>query len=111
MKNLTIRIISVLLLLCVLMTSLIACDSKKEDEGPSHIDYVAQTKLDMNSSTQKYEVQWGERSHIDGDTSHFTVPYSFDASGIVKARYLAVDTPESTGQIEEWALLIFIIKN
>ena len=56
----------------------------------------------MNSTTKKLEVKWGERSHIDGDTSHFEVDRSVDASGVIKARYLAVDTPESTGEIEEW---------
>ena len=56
----------------------------------------------MGGSTAKQEVTWGSTSHIDGDTSHFIVPKSFDASGVVKARYLGIDTPESTGQIEEW---------
>ena len=39
---------------------------------------------------------------IDGDTTHFHVPTSVSADGILKARYIAVNTPESTGQIEEW---------
>ena len=78
-----------------------ACNAP-EEQGSTHVDYVAQLKLDMSSETQKLEVQWGKHSHIDGDTTHFDVPTSFDASGLVKARYLAVDTPESTGHIEEW---------
>lgn len=91
-----------LLLVCMVAAVFAACDSQPDSTDPVHVDYVAQLKLDMNSSTKKHEVQWGERSHIDGDTSHFSVDYSFDSSGLVKARYLAVDTPESTGQIEEW---------
>ena len=79
-----------------------ACNEPEQQQGNTHIDYVAQLKLDMNSNTIKQEVQWGKHSHIDGDTSHFDVPTSFDATGTVKARYLAVDTPESTGHIEEW---------
>ena len=67
-----------------------------------HVDYVLETQLDMNSTTKKQEVRFGERSQIDGDTSHFEVSASVDPSGVIKARYLAVDTPESTGQIEEW---------
>ena len=106
MKKLSQRFISVLVLVCVITAAFVGCDTQdppKETGGQSaHVDYVAQTKLDMNSSTLKQEVVFGDRSHIDGDTSHFEVPKSFDTTGVVKARYLAVDTPESTGQIEEW---------
>lgn len=103
MKNKILRIVSLLLILSMIGAVFTACDQgEPAATDPVHVDYVAQTKLDMNSETLKYEVTWGERSHIDGDTSHFEVPKSFDASGTVKARYLAVDTPESTGQIEEW---------
>lgn len=103
MKKHNLRLLSVLLIICMVASLLAAC---KEDEPvvtePPHIDYVEQTKLDMNSNTVKQEVTWGRHSHIDGDTSHFEVPKSFDPSGTVKARYLAVNTPESTGQIQEW---------
>ena len=64
------------------------------------VDYVAQTKLDMNSDTLKLEVT--VRSFIDGDTTHFNVPTTVSDNGILKARYLCVNTPESTGKIEEW---------
>ncbi|MBQ7415737.1 MAG: thermonuclease family protein [Oscillospiraceae bacterium] len=105
MKKFSLRVISVLVLMCMVAAMFAAC-TPKEDEPkstePIHVDYVAQTKLDMDSDTLKQEVQWGRHSHIDGDTSHFEVPKSFDVSGTVKARYLAVNTPESTGQIQEW---------
>ncbi len=40
------------------------------------------------------------KTFIDGDTTHFV---SVDDPGqVLKARYLAVDTPESTGKIEPW---------
>ncbi len=94
--------LALLLVVCMVGGLLAACQSEPKEEGNVHVDYVAETKLDMNGSTKKLEVQWGEHSHIDGDTSHFTVSKSVDASGTIKARYLAVDTPESTGQIEEW---------
>ena len=42
------------------------------------------------------------KMHIDGDTTHFYVPSDFDTMGYIKARYLAINTPESTGKIEEW---------
>ena len=105
MKKLSFRIISLLLALCTVVAVFTACDPVEQPsttEGSTHIDYVAQTKLDMDSPTKKQEVHFGARSHIDGDTSHFEVSSSVDSTGVIKARYLAVDTPESTGQIEEW---------
>ena len=103
----SLRLISLLLLLCVLISSFASCDllKKEKEETPStpphvHVDYVANTKLDMNSSTKKLEVTL--KSHIDGDTTHFNVDRTIDTTGVMKARYLAVNTPESTGKIEEW---------
>ena len=94
-------ILSILLLLCIVIGSLSACDGgNKDPQEPAHVDYVEQIKLDMNSSTLKQEVT--VKMFIDGDTTHFSVPYTFDSTGVVKARYLAVNTPESTGKVEEW---------
>ena len=42
------------------------------------------------------------KTYIDGDTTHFYVPTSVSENGLLKARYLAVNTPESTGKIEEY---------
>ena len=48
---------------------------------------------------------------IDGDTTHFYINQSGNYNnisktpgidGVLKARYLGVNTPESTGKIEEW---------
>ena len=65
-------------------------------------DYVANTKLDLDSTdTKKMEVV-SVHAYIDGDTTHFEVPAGFNNRNILKARYLAVNTPESTGQIEPW---------
>ena len=102
MKKTTLRILSLILSVFMIAAVFTACDQPDTPATPSHIDYVAQLKLDLNSGRKTYEVVWGDRSHIDGDTSHFEVPKEFDSTGTVKARYLAVDTPESTGQIEEW---------
>ena len=38
-------------------------------------------------------------NYVDGDTTSFT---SYNGLYTVKVRYLAVDTPESTSEIEEW---------
>ena len=64
------------------------------------IDYAASVKLDMSSSTLKQKVT--VKSYIDGDTTHFNVPESLVEGGVIKARYLAINTPESTGKIEEY---------
>lgn len=85
------------------MLIFVACDT--------HVDYVSQLHLDLNSSTKKQEVS--VRLFIDGDTTHFnpvqdsdltgyTADDFKDTLGYIKARYLAIDTPESTGQVQEW---------
>ena len=101
MNNRNIRFLALLLVVALVAGTFAACGESTPTE-PAHTDFVGELKLDMASDTLKYEVKWGDRSHIDGDTSHFEVPREFDSTGTVKARYLAVDTPESTGQIEEW---------
>ena len=73
---------------------------EKKDPEHVHVDYVEQTKLNESSGRLWQEVT--VRYYIDGDTTHFYVPETVSASGIFKARYLGVDTPESTGVIEEW---------
>lgn len=65
-----------------------------------NVDYAASVKLDMNSATMKQEVT--VKQYIDGDTTHFHVPASMMPGGVLKGRYLAVNTPESTGKIEEY---------
>ena len=106
MKNKSIRVIAMLLLVAMIAGAFCACGEQEPTDPTTpvveHVDYAGQLKLDMNSETLKYEVKWGERSHVDGDTSHFDVDKSFNATGQVKTRYLAVNTPETTGQIQEW---------
>lgn len=67
---------------------------------PEFIDYAAQVKFDPNSGRVSAEVT--VHAAIDGDTTHFNVPTSIVPSGILKARYLGINTPESTGVIEPW---------
>lgn len=64
------------------------------------VDYAASVKLDMSSETAKQEVT--VKMFIDGDTTHFHVPTSVSDNGVLKARYVAINTPESTGKIEEY---------
>ena len=64
------------------------------------VDYAAQVKLDKTSGAVQQEVT--VKMFVDGDTTHFYVPSSVMPGGVLKGRYLAVNTPESTGKIEEY---------
>lgn len=87
------------LLLVVLLLS--ACKTTTEATTvEQEVDYVENLKLDMSTTSKKMEVS--VRYYIDGDTTHFDADSSVFEDGIVKARYLAVNTPESTGKVEEW---------
>ena len=109
------NIIAFLLVICLAATTLLACrETGKETSAPEgttaapeqtnaaneKIDYAGQLKLDMNSNTKKQEVT--VHLYVDGDTTQFNVPTDVSESGILKARYLGINTPESTGTIEKW---------
>ena len=80
---------------------LFACEETPEEpQEQEHIDYVSNLKFDLTSSSLKAEVT--VKQFIDGDTTHFNISESVDATGVLKARYLSINTPESTGVIEEW---------
>ena len=88
-----------LLTLAVLLTvSLCApCAAARAEE---FWDFAGRIALDMSSETVKQQVT--VKSFVDGDTTHFYAPESVAPDGVLKARYLACNTPESTGKIEEW---------
>ncbi len=67
---------------------------------PEFVDFASGLKFDKNSGRLNVEVT--VHAFIDGDTTHFNVPTSIDPSGVLKARYLGINTPESTGIIEPW---------
>ncbi len=103
------KLLSLLLALCLILACFAGCqeadkgDASTEPSQPAqreHVDYVEQTMLDQSSDTLKLEVT--VHNYVDGDTTHFNVPTSVSANGVLKARYLCVNTPESTGKIEEW---------
>ena len=108
MKN-GVKLLSLSLALCLTVCSFAGCQKAKAPGATEpttavnteeFVDYVAQTKLDPNSGTLQEEVT--VRSYIDGDTTHFNVSADVSENGILKARYLCVNTPESTGKIEPW---------
>ena len=102
----SIRLISVFLLIALLTAALASCDLIAGLTGGDGgfdgdlVDYVSELKLDMSSPTLKQEAT--VKAYVDGDTTHFYVPSSVSSTGVLKARYLAINTPESTGRIEEY---------
>ncbi|MBP3435011.1 MAG: thermonuclease family protein [Clostridia bacterium] len=98
------RLLALFLVLCWVLCCIVGCHNpappETEGTGATGVDYVAQTKLNMNSDTKKQEVT--VKSYIDGDTTHFFVPTAISEDGVLKARYMGINTPESTGKIEEW---------
>lgn len=73
----------------------------KEEERVA-IDEDLTGKLKFNESSETVKTKVTVKSYIDGDTTHFFVPTSISEDGVLKARYIAINTPESTGKIEEW---------
>ena len=107
------RLLSLLLVICLAVGILAGCNGDTpgqttgapagETTAPSAgevVDYAGQVELNMNSPTAKEEVT--VKMFIDGDTTHFFVPSSVMPGGVLKGRYLAINTPESTGKIEEY---------
>lgn len=93
------------MLLCCLFLS--ACGSETVPTAPPEttvpaetVDYAASLELDMFSATAKVEAT--VKTYVDGDTVHFHVDTDVVADGVLKARFLAVNTPESTGMVEEF---------
>lgn len=99
-----------LLLLVALSFGLSSCgDEEESTDSPSvptedtiidPVDYAGSITLNMNSNTKKAEVD--VKLYIDGDTVHFNINEKTFPSSLIKARFLAVNTPESTGKIEPY---------
>lgn len=104
------RVLSLLLALIIVILCLSSCTpgeggstTTSSAGGTAQIekkDYVSELKLNMNSETKKQVVT--VKTYVDGDTTHFHVPEDVIEGGVLKARYLAINTPESTGKIEEY---------
>ncbi len=71
-----------------------------ENEIPEFVDYASQVKFNRNSGRKYAEVT--VYNYIDGDTTHFNISDPDFDGNILKARYLGINTPESTGSIEPW---------
>ena len=93
MKRFFILCLTVCLLSCALPCGAQAGETE-------FVDYVSQLEFNRGSETVKAEVT--VKTFVDGDTTHFHVDEQICESGVLKARYLAINTPESTGKIEEY---------
>ena len=83
------------LLLCLLLAGFALAETPAQSA-----DFAGQLRLSMASETVKTEAT--VKTFVDGDTTHFLVPEDVAASGVLRARYLAVNTPETTGKVEEY---------
>lgn len=93
MKKL-LSIVTVVILITTALLVFVACNKDNK------VDYVSQLKLDQSSPRARLEVT--VKYYIDGDTAHFNVPTSVEPTGVLKVRFLAINTPESTSKIEEY---------
>lgn len=95
------------------VTTEVKSEVTTEAETKEFVDYAAEAKFNKNSGKIYAEVKVHTETHgdrttygfVDGDTTHFDVPEAVASaigSDVLKARYLAVNTPESTGEIEPW---------
>ena len=101
--NKILKVSALLLTLVTLLSCFAGCrnealpDEGKNDKQIEFVDYASIIQLNKNSFTAKLEVT--VKNFVDGDTVHFNVPTSVMPEGVLKARFLAINTPESTGKI------------
>ena len=94
--------------LCASAISLSACNSEPKKGDKNWIDYAAKgdVKLNLDYTGKDFYKdgigQFNLRTAIDGDTAHFEPLVDGDKIGTMKARFFGIDTPESTGKVQEW---------
>lgn len=106
------RIMALLLVATMLAGCFAACDAPGNSEGTEQesatetqqsnefVDYASTVKFEPDSGRASATVT--VKTFVDGDTTHFNISDPSFEGGVLKARYLGVNTPESTGQIEPW---------
>ena len=105
MIHATKKVLALFFAICLVIGTMAGCGETQPttaatDPAMEVVDYAGQLKRDMNSSTLKQEAT--VKAFVDGDTVHFNVPTNVMEGGVLKARFIAVNTPESTGKIEEY---------
>lgn len=102
------KLLSALLAACILLGCMTGCGGDADPTVPvttapaviEEKDYAGSVTLNMTSPTAKLEVS--VKSFIDGDTVHFHTSDDRFEDGVLKLRFLGINTPESTGKIEQW---------
>lgn len=88
----------------------VVVDSEKTGKDENFIDYAHNGSVKLNldyTGKDFYSTGVGQVTlwaKIDGDTAHFTpvVANSADEKITIKARFYGIDTPESTGKVQEY---------
>lgn len=94
--------------LFVTSLSLASCGNNGNSEGKKFVDYVHNGSVKINLDYEGkdfYKDGVGQvtlKTHIDGDTDHFTPLITTTSSETIKVRYYGIDTPESTGRVQMW---------
>ena len=87
-------------IICILLSLLMLFSFAFAESPAEPVDYAGQLPFNRGSETVKAEVT--VKTYVDGDTVHFYVDEQVVESGVLKARFLAINTPECTGKIEEY---------
>ena len=83
-------------------------EQEKVPGDENWVDYVnnGSVKLALDYQGKDFYVdgigQFDLKTPIDGDTAHFTPHVDSLGKGLMKARFYGIDTPESTGKVQEW---------
>lgn len=110
MKKSKFRLLPLLLLFLAVAIVLVSCGETEEEASgwnyvrdPSLPDYAAKVKLDTSGIDSDFDKTGRGKvtveQFIDGDTVHF---WNNSHTEVIKVRFLAIDTPESTGKVEPW---------
>ena len=104
---------NVFLLVFGLVVSTLGLTSCNKNDGDTFVDYVhtntkVRLRLDYKDSSGKNRDFFKDGisevelvTAIDGDTAHFRMVDN-SGSSLIKSRFYGIDTPESTGQVENW---------
>lgn len=94
----------------ILILSVAACggNSGPRKGDKNWVDYAhnGSVKLNLDYQNRDFYVdgvgQFSLKTAIDGDTAHFTPFVDNTHQGTMKARFFGIDTPESTGKVQEY---------
>lgn len=97
------------LIVAVTAITLFGCGGNNSSTNPTQkVDYIYDddAKLALDYKDRDFFKdgigQVSLKTNIDGDTAHFTPLNTTTSSETIKARFYGIDTPESTGKVQEW---------